>query len=118
MPHIANGLLVFGSWDCHVYAIDPATMKEVWRFTTSSQSISRIPPAYEAFKMEIKREVEFEDSLEEKEKYGESTTVSIESDYSSKSKYQVVEIIEVNEESNVETQIIPITNDVHFRRRF
>src|SRR5690606_5155064 len=32
-PSIANGLLIFGSRDGHVYAVDLATRKERWRFT-------------------------------------------------------------------------------------
>jgi len=45
--------LYFGSWDCFLYCIDTGTRQVIWRFKTSG-SPSPIPPAYEAFELQLK----------------------------------------------------------------
>jgi hypothetical protein len=97
-----GGTLYFGSWDCHVYAINPDSGKEVWRFSTSTQTPAPLPPAYECFEMEIKKETRIEDAISE-EKYASKrhehaplSSYHVTSEYSTKSDYKQKSDYEVN----------------------
>jgi len=82
-----NGKIFFGSWDCHVYCVDLKTREEVWRFATSSSIPATIPPPYDAFSAEIKKETHIDDSIGEKKyKSKKEETVSL-SDYHTASEY-------------------------------
>lgn len=63
-----NGLVIFGSWDCHLYALEAKTGKEAWRFETSSKMQSSL----EIFE-QVKNKPEFvwavDNKKDENEKY-------------------------------------------------
>ena len=103
-----NGVLYFGSWDCHLYGLD-LDGKEVFRFVTSTNEQSYLPPAFEMFKTEVKQETFIEDSIEEDKYKSKEKSVSLsdyqieseyttKSEYSTKSKYQ--DIVILDEEIN------------------
>ena len=52
-PALIGTKLVFGSWDCLVRCIDITTKDLVWKFRTSGGP-SYLPPANEAFQLELK----------------------------------------------------------------
>jgi hypothetical protein len=84
---LIDGVLCFGSWDCHLYLVDPDTGEEVWRFQTSTNKQSFIPEPFECFEMEVKKETGVEDSITE-EKYRERKEESVSlSDYHVTSEY-------------------------------
>jgi hypothetical protein len=92
---VENGIAYFGSWDCHIYAVDINTREEVWRFTTSIASPSYLPPAYESFETELSIPKSEETGHEEKKKYGATTFGSqlfgeykMKSQYKTKSEYK------------------------------
>jgi outer membrane protein assembly factor BamB len=81
-----SNTLIFGSWDCHIYAIDMKTGKPAWVFSTSSQNPAPMPPAYASFEMEIKKSGFSENAFSE-EKYSSKSKSSSLSQYSIKSEY-------------------------------
>jgi outer membrane protein assembly factor BamB len=91
-PAVWRERIFFSSMDCHIYAID-LRGKEMWRFMTSTQKASDIPPAYEAWKAEIKK-THVEDAISEDRYRAKKTdTVSLSdyhvaSEYSAKSDYK------------------------------
>jgi outer membrane protein assembly factor BamB len=93
-PLLYKGILYQGSGDCHLYAVDSKTGKEVWRFPTSTLQPSEVPPAYGAWKIEIKKETHIEEPISEgkyKKKKEETVSLSdyqIESEYSSEAEYK------------------------------
>jgi hypothetical protein len=66
-------MIYFGSWDCHLYAVDIKTRKEVWRFTTSTTDRAWRPPPHECFETELKIPKTDIDSSEVKNAYRTST---------------------------------------------
>jgi hypothetical protein len=92
----------FGSWDCHLYKVNIHTHEEVWRFSTSSSTPAYIPPAYDVFKLEVKRETRIEEPVSEgkyKKKKEETVSLSdykIESEYSTTSEYKQKSDYDVN----------------------
>jgi outer membrane protein assembly factor BamB len=103
-PAVCGDNLIFGSWDCFVYCISLSTRKLLWKFRTSG-SPSYIPPANEAFEMELKiPESQAEeqsgktyqlDFTEDGEKHGafykSRITYQVSTHYREKGKYQTVE---------------------------
>ena len=85
-PIVFRNRIYIGSWDCHLYALTMSG-EEVWRFSTSSMTPAHIPPAHEAFKIEIKKAFNAE-TLNEEDRYKRKheTHVSL-SDYHVKSDY-------------------------------
>ena len=84
---VLNNVIFFNSMDCHMYALDADTGEEVWRFATSTMTISPLPPPYASFKLEIsKSQVSEHFDIKEKYKKGKEETVSL-SDYHIKSDY-------------------------------
>ena len=84
---VLNNVVFFTSMDCHLYALDADTGEEMWRFATSTLTISPLPPPYESFKLEVSKSG-FTGHLDAKEKYkkGKEQTVSL-SDYHVSSEY-------------------------------
>lgn len=93
-PTFFNGMIVVASMDCHLYALDENTGKEIWRFETSSRQPSRAPPTHEQFEVALKKETHTDDAISEgkyKKKKEESVSLSdyqVESEYSSESEYK------------------------------
>lgn len=93
-PIIMNGIVYFGSWDCHLYSVDAEIGKEVWRFATNNIQESFIPPSNATFKAELRRETRIEDSISEekyKSKNGQSVSLSdyhVTSEYATTSEYK------------------------------
>jgi outer membrane protein assembly factor BamB len=89
-PVIKDDIMYFGSWDCYLYAVSSITKEELWRFGTSSQTQSYIPPAYEAFEAEIKIEKPKEDEKEEKYSFDVFSDQEFfgEHEYTQKSEYK------------------------------
>ncbi len=93
-PSIYKNMILVGSMDCHFYAIDMNTQKEIWRVGTSSQTPSKAPPPHEEFSMELKKEARVEDEISEskykskKQKTVSLTDYHIESEYSATSDYK------------------------------
>jgi len=84
---VLNNVIFFNSMDCHVYALDADTGEEVWRFATSTMTISPLPPPYESFKLEIsKSHISEHFDLKDKYKKSKEETVSL-SDYHVTSEY-------------------------------
>jgi len=89
IPSYWNGIIIFGTWSCHVHGIDAETGEELWRFTTSNRNPSSLLPPYEAFSTEIKKETHIEEPIEEtKYKKKKEETVSL-SDYHVTSEYHM-----------------------------
>jgi outer membrane protein assembly factor BamB len=96
-PAIWNNTVYFTSWDCHLYAVNADTGKELWRFTTSTTLKSTIPSAYEAWEAEIKKSFKGEDESEkggykfdaftEQESFGEHFYTP-HTEYKTKSEYK------------------------------
>ncbi|MCK4531251.1 MAG: PQQ-like beta-propeller repeat protein, partial [Candidatus Aenigmarchaeota archaeon] len=94
-PVIKDGVIYFTSWDCHLYAVDITTRKELWRFATSNTAQAEWPPSTDAWEAEVKKETHIEDAITE-EKYkskkkGETVSLSdyqITTEYSSESEYK------------------------------
>ena len=42
-PTVANGKLIFGAWDCHLYCIDCQNGRELWRWTNGSKNVLYSP---------------------------------------------------------------------------
>jgi outer membrane protein assembly factor BamB len=101
-PSIYKNMILVGSMDCHFYAIDLNTGREIWRVATSSQARSTAPPPHEEFSIELKKETHIEDTMsEEKYKKKKEETVSlsdykIESEYSTTSEYKQKSDYDVN----------------------
>ncbi len=107
---LKDGVIYFGSWDCHLYAVDPNTGEELWRFQTSTSTPAFIPNPFECFEIEVTKDTSIEESITE-EKYKEKkessaslsnyaieTEYTSTSDYKSKSDYDVsLVILEENE---------------------
>jgi len=93
-PSFYNGMVIVASMDCHLYALDELTGKDIWRFETSSRQPSTAPPAHEQFEIVLKKETHVEDAISEeryKNKNEESLSLSdyqIESEYSTTSEYK------------------------------
>jgi len=94
IPHHHNGKIIFGTWDCRVFALDAENGKEIWRFTTGGAP-SYLPPAYESFEAEIKKGIHVEDAISEekyrKKKGDEVVSLSdyhVTSEYSTTSDYK------------------------------
>jgi len=100
LSEVWENKLYAGSWDCHLYAIDVTSGKELWRFATSTLQPSYLPPAYEAWETEIKTEggEDYEESKEDKyarslamQEFGEykaKSEYAMKSEYTSKSEYK------------------------------
>ncbi len=92
---LIDGVLCFGSWDCHLYLADPETGEEIWRFQTSTNKQSFIPEPFECFELEVKKDTGIEEAAEDgkykKKKEEESVSLSdyhVTSEYSSESEYK------------------------------
>ncbi|HDD46179.1 MAG TPA: hypothetical protein ENG42_01780 [Candidatus Aenigmarchaeota archaeon] len=93
-PIIFRDMVIFGSQDCHIYALDMESGKEVWRFQTSTNVIAPVKRIEEA-----PYEVRFRKSENEKrgeeEGYerhvinaGQDMIYSIKSEYTRSSEYK------------------------------
>ncbi len=97
-----EGKILFGTWACHVHALDALTGKEMWRFTTSNNTPSSVMPPYSSFKTEIKKSTHVDESVQEgkyKKKKEETVSLSdyhVESEYSSESEYKQKSDYDVN----------------------
>jgi len=89
-PAILGNALYFSSWDCHIYAVDKHTGKEIWRFNTGSDP-SYIPPISEGFEAELTIPKSETVDAEEKRKYDVFSTEQTESTgaYKSRVTYQM-----------------------------
>ncbi len=93
-PRLHDGTVYLTSADYHVYAVDAGTGEELWRFTTSNPQPIELPPAHDAFKLEVKKEETIDETVEEenyKSKKEDSVSLSnyaIESEYASTSDYK------------------------------
>jgi outer membrane protein assembly factor BamB len=92
---VIDGTLCFGSWDCHLYLVNPEDGSEIYRFQTSTNEQSFIPEPFECFEMEVKKDTGIEETVEgekyKKKKEEESISLSdyqITSEYSSESEYK------------------------------
>ncbi len=88
---IAGNMLLFGGWDCYLYALD-MNGNELWRIPTSTLNMAYIPPAYECFKVEIRKNAETFGTGEDSDSYSskiENLNLSdySQSEYSAKSEY-------------------------------
>ncbi len=104
-PSIYENIILVGSMDCHFYAIDINTKKELWRTGTSSQLRSTAPPPHEEFTLEIKKETKVQDGISRENykskneasvslsDYKIETEYSTTSDYKTKSDYDVSMVI-------------------------
>jgi hypothetical protein len=99
---VLNNMIFFSSMDCHIYALDADTGKEVWRFATSTLTISPLPPPFDSFKLEVSKSGIAEE-LETKEKYKKKKeeTISLSdyhvtSEYSTTSEYKQKSDYDVN----------------------
>jgi hypothetical protein len=99
---VLNNVIFFNSMDCHLYALNADTGEEIWRFATSTLTVSPLPPPYESFKLEI-RKSGVSEHFETKEKYkkskGESVSLSdyhVKSDYATTSEYKQKSDYDVN----------------------
>jgi outer membrane protein assembly factor BamB len=114
-------VIYFGSWDCHFYAVDPNTGKEIWRFQTSTATPAFIPNPFECFKMEVTKSSEatdpdLEDKYKEKKsKSGSLSNYSIKSDYATTSDYKTKSDYDTNfvmiEESKI-TEVLLWNSDL------
>jgi outer membrane protein assembly factor BamB len=89
-PVVWGNTLCFSSWDCHIYAVDKNTGKELWRFNTGSDP-SYIPPISEGFLLEISRTMPEEESKEGRKRYDFNVTEEAQagSFYKARITYQV-----------------------------
>jgi outer membrane protein assembly factor BamB len=103
---IFGNAILFTSMDCHLYALDLDTGEERWRFATSTLSISRLPPPYESFRLEVSKSGVV-DHFDVKEKYkkGKSEVVSL-SDYHVSSEYATTS--EYKQKSDYDVQLVII----------
>jgi outer membrane protein assembly factor BamB len=86
-PVVLNNIIYFNSMDCHMYALDADTGEEVWRFATSTLTISPLPPPYESFKLEVSKSG-LSEEVKTKDKYKEKKEKSVSlSDYHVTSEY-------------------------------
>jgi hypothetical protein len=100
---LLDNVIYFGSWDCHLYALNADAGGEVWRFTTNTSRQSYDPPPHPNFRIEIKKETHIEDAINE-DKYkskrkGETVSLSdyrVESEYSSDVDYKQKSEYETN----------------------
>ncbi|MBN2042360.1 MAG: PQQ-binding-like beta-propeller repeat protein [Candidatus Aenigmarchaeota archaeon] len=92
-PLFYKDMIIFGSYDCHLYSVS-LSGEEKWRFTTSNQQPIELPPAHDAFRLEVKKEQTIDETFEEdkyKSKKEASASLSdykIESEYASTSDYK------------------------------
>ena len=109
-----------------MYAINLETRQIDWRFATSTLQQSKLPEAYQEFKMEVKRSTTMDDVISEDKYKSKESTVSLggyqieseyttKSEYSTKSKYQLIDIFEVREDSIIE--FVPLTQNIEFEGR-
>jgi outer membrane protein assembly factor BamB len=94
-PNFFGNFALFASWDCHIYCVDIKTMKETWRFTTSTVVQAVYPPPYKGWKAEVKKQTHIEDAVSEekykKKKDEESVSLSdyhVASEYATTSEYK------------------------------
>jgi outer membrane protein assembly factor BamB len=103
-PSFFNGMVIVGSMDCHVYALNEDTGEEVWRFETSSKQHAIGPPPHEQFEHVIKKETHIEDAIsDEKYKSREVRTVSL-SDYHFRNDYATTS--EYKQKSDYDAQLV------------
>jgi outer membrane protein assembly factor BamB len=101
-PSFKGSMIFIGSRDCHLYAIDENSRKEIWRVNTSSSTPSVGPPPHEEFSLELKKESRIDEAIQESRyKKGKSETVSLSdyqftSEYSSTSEYKQKSDYDVN----------------------
>ncbi|UCC91823.1 MAG: PQQ-like beta-propeller repeat protein, partial [Candidatus Aenigmatarchaeota archaeon] len=109
-----EGKILFGTWACHVHALDAMTGGEVWRFTTSNKTPSSVMPPYSSFKTEIKKSTHIDESVQEgkyKKKKEETVSLSdyhVESEYSSESVY--------NQKSDYDTSFVMFEDAMEVER--
>jgi outer membrane protein assembly factor BamB len=115
-PLFFNGNIIFGSYDCHIYSLTPSG-QESWRFVTSNPQPISMPPAHDAFRLEVKKSGFSDDSVDldkYKEKKGSRSdslsNYSIKSDYASTSDYKTKSDYDTNfviiEESNIMEDLV------------
>jgi outer membrane protein assembly factor BamB len=83
-----KGKIFTASWDCHLYALEASSGKELWRFATSTMVKAKISPPYEVFEVTVKKAKREEEGKEE-EKYTFEFTgrEEFESEYNVRSEY-------------------------------
>jgi outer membrane protein assembly factor BamB len=106
-----NEKIFFGSFDCYLYSLNMSG-GEVWRFATSSLVKVSLPPPNEAFKVEIKKSVDTEDSLEEKYRFNDVTVSAddFKNEYSTSSEYK--------RKSDYDTSLVIFEEDFLFSKTF
>jgi outer membrane protein assembly factor BamB len=101
-PTIWNDIVYFGSYDCHLYAVNINTRKLEWKFRCQG-SPSYLPPPNDAYEFQLKitgeafketkREKKYEMGVAEDEKgsgaYKTRVTYHVSTQYSEKGKYQI-----------------------------
>jgi outer membrane protein assembly factor BamB len=87
-PPCFEGKIYFGSYDCHLYAVDAKTGKEVWKFATSTLVKSTFPPFQEGFEIKVKKSFIEEGKKEEKYRV-DIREEEFKSEYSVKSEYAI-----------------------------
>jgi len=108
IPKYHGGKIIFGTWDCHVFALDAGTGEEIWRFTTGGAP-SYLPPANEFFEVEIRKGAHIEDAIsEEKYKKKGSETISL-SDYHVSSEYATTSEYKQKSDYDTHSVIFEIT---------
>jgi outer membrane protein assembly factor BamB len=106
-----NGIIYAGSFDCHMYALDSGTGSEIWRYATSVLTPSYSPPAQEAFRIEVKKDLGSEDTVDEKYS-GKSQSGSLRSEYTFKSEYATKSDYKTKSDYDVSLVIFEDRNDL------